>query len=795
MNINIKNACENNLKNINVSLPKNKLIAFTGVSGSGKSTLALDTIQRECQRLYMESLGMTLNIGNKAKVDAINGLSPAISITQHQSNNNPRSTVGTITELALYLRILFSKIGKPIDLADPDEELTANHFSYNNPLGACSNCNGVGSVHTVNVETVIDMGKSVKDFSIYGWDQVFIDRYGASLLAAANFYGFALDIDEPIKKYKTVQLDLLLYGVLSQEFSAHFPEIKPPKTVPTGRFEGVVTNLLRRYSQENISPQQKRKLEQFFIQEECPICKGAKWNKKTLDIFVAGENIQTVLKKSLLEVLEWIMYLEASLSKETLGFINQVLETIKQKVTSLIDVGVEYLTLEQTAGTLSSGEWQRIKLASVINSGLTGVLYVLDEPSAGLHYSDIAKLIDVLKKLRDLGNTVIVIEHHLEIIKAVDHIIDFGPEAGKKGGEIIAQGTQKDIINTKNSLTGKYLKHSFSSLNGQERHVKRFLEVNNAAENNLKNVTTSIPLDSFVTVTGVSGSGKTSLIFNVIAQAAEKYFDSNKKSTNDRVTGFENLENVVVINHNSVGRSSRSNIATYTDIFNDIRTIYSKLSNKYTAKDFSTNTIGGRCEECQGNGFLSISMHFLPDVEMVCPTCQGKRYKDDILKVKYNGYNISDILSMDINQVKDVFRKEQKIFAKLSILDEIGLGYLILGQTTTTLSGGEAQRVKLAKELMNREKNNRLYLFDEPTTGLHQHDVLRVINILRKLVDQGNSVFVIEHNLSVIAQSDFLVDMGIQGGSKGGQVIATGCPKEVLKSKNSITASVLRNIL
>lgn len=794
MNISIKNAYENNLKNINVSLPKNKLIAFTGVSGSGKSTLALDTIQRECQRLYMESLGMTLNIGNKAKVDSISGLSPAISITQHQSNNNPRSTVGTITELALYLRILFSKLGKPKTSTNNFEELSANHFSYNNPLGACSCCNGVGSVHSVNVETVIDREKSIKDFAIYGWDQAYIDRYCASLLAASDHYGFSLDINQPIKTYNDVQLDLLLYGVLSQQFSVHFPDIKPPKTVPTGRFEGVVTNLLRRYSQQNISPQQKKKLEQFFIQEQCPICKGDKWNKKVLDIYVAEENIQTVLKKSLLEVLDWIMYLEKSLSRETLNLIEQILETIKQKLTGLIDVGVEYLTLEQTAGTLSSGEWQRIKLASVINSGLTGVLYVLDEPSAGLHYSDIPKLIDVLKHLRDLGNTVIVIEHHLEIIKAVDHIIDFGPEAGEKGGEIIAQGTQENIMNTEKSLTGKYLKSTFSNLNHREKDFKRYLEINNATENNLKNVTTSIPLDSFVTVTGVSGSGKTSLIFNVIAQSAKKFFDSNRKYTNNTVKGFDDLEDIVVINHNSVGRSSRSNIATYTDIFNDIRNVYANLSNKYTAKDFSTNTVGGRCEECQGSGLLSVSMHFLPDVEITCPTCQGKRYQEDILKVKYNGYSISNILSMNISQVKDVFHNIQKIYEKLSILEEIGLGYLILGQTTATLSGGEAQRVKLAKELMNRDKNNRLYLFDEPTVGLHQHDVLRVIKILRKLVNHGNSVIVIEHNLSVILQSDFLLDMGIKGGNKGGEVIAIGSLKKVLKSKNSITASILRNI-
>jgi excinuclease ABC subunit A len=794
MHIKIKNAYENNLKNIDLSLPKNKLIAFTGVSGSGKSTLALDTIQRECQRLYMESLGMTLNVGNKAKVDSISGLSPAISITQHQSNNNPRSTVGTITELALYLRILYSKMGKSRTLENSNQELSANHFSYNNPLGACPHCNGVGSVHTVNVETVIDMNKNISEFAIHGWDQAYVDRYGASLLAAAKHYNFQLDINQPISKYDSIQMDLLLYGVLSKEFSAHFPDIAPPKTVPEGRFEGVVTNLLRRYSQQNISPQQKRKLEQFFSQSECPVCNGVKWNKEILDVYVAEDNIRTVLKKSLSELLEWTLYLEDFIDDETRILIGQLLETIKQKTTSLIDVGVEYLTLEQTAGTLSSGEWQRIKLASVINNGLTGVLYVLDEPSAGLHYSDISKLILVLKKLRDLGNTVIVIEHNLEIIKNVDHIVDFGPEAGKNGGEIIAQGSQKDIRNNNISLTGKYLNAPFSSLITKKVEFKRCLEISHANENNLKDITTKIPLDSFVTVTGVSGSGKTSLVFNVIADLAEKYFKSNRKQENQVVKGFDQLEDVVVINHNSVGRSSRSNIATYTDIFNDIRNIFSNISDEFTAKDFSTNTVGGRCEDCQGQGFISIPMHFLPDVEMTCPVCQGKRYKQNVLKVEYQGNSISDILSMDIKQAKEVFRGNKKIFNKLSILDEIGLGYLILGQTTATLSGGEAQRVKLAKELMNQEKSNHLYLFDEPTTGLHQHDVFKVISILRKLVSQGNSVVVIEHNLSIISQADFILDMGIKGGYQGGQVIASGTPEEVLRSKNSITASVLRGI-
>lgn len=794
MDIIIKNAYENNLKNINVSIPKNTLIAFTGVSGSGKSTLALDTIQRECQRLYMESLGMTLNIGNKAKVDSITGLSPAISITQHQSNNNPRSSLGSITELSPYLRVLFSKIGKHRNNTNIIKTFSANHFSYNNPLGACPTCNGIGNVHSVNIDMLIDKKKSIIDFAIYGWDQAYIDRYGTSLKAAAKHYGFFIAIEDPVEMYNEIQLDLLLYGVLSEQFQKYYPNSSAPKTVPEGRFEGVVTSLLRRYSQQNISPLQKSRLEKFFIQETCPTCNGQKWNKEVLEVYVNEKNMQDVLEMSLLEVLDWIHQLKSLLDSNTLEMVGQLINTITQKLDGLINVGVEYLCLKQKAATLSAGEWQRTKLASVINSGLTGVVYVLDEPSAGLHYIDIPKIITVLQRLRDLGNTVIVIEHHMEIIKAVDHIIDFGPKAGKEGGQVIGQGDQEVIKNTGNSLTGKYLCHSINEINDTKITTSQHVIIKNASTNNLKNIDVTIPLQTFVSVTGVSGSGKTSLLFGTLAKNAEKYFKNKKSYQDNTITGLESLENVVIIDNHSIGRSSRSNIATYTDIFNDIRDIYANLTSLYSAKDFSTNTVGGRCEECQGNGFVLVPMHFLPDVQITCPVCNGKRYKEDILKVLYNGYSIADILEMDIKQALDVFCKHQKLMNKLSILQEIGLGYLLLGQTTSSLSGGECQRVKLAKELMNQQIGNRLYLFDEPTTGLHLHDVLKVIKILRKLVEQGNSVIVIEHNLSVIAQSDYLIDMGLGGGNAGGQIICVGTPKEVENCKDSHTGRILKKV-
>lgn len=786
MEIKIQNAYENNLKNIDISIPKNKLIAFTGVSGSGKSTLALDTLQRECQRLYMESLGMTLNMGDKAKVGSIEGLSPAISITQHQSNNNPRSTVGTITELTSYLRVLFSKIGKSDSKKKNTflENITANHFSYNKPEGACPNCSGIGTINSPDIYALINMEKSILDFAIYGWDQVYIDRYGTSLIEAARHYGFTIDIAAPIKEYNAIQIDLLLYGVLSEQIMTRFPNVTPPKTVPLGRFEGVVTNILRRYLQPNISPLQKKKMEKFFHQQTCPVCEGKKWNKEVLNIYIKKDNIQTVLQKSIFEMQEWIADLRQLLSSQELIIVDTLLTSISEKVNRLIDVGIGYLSLDQTAGTLSSGEWQRIKLTSVISSGLTGVLYILDEPSAGLHPRDLYKIIYMLKKLRDLGNTVLVIEHNLEIIKAVDYIIDFGPGAGQNGGTIVATGTPDDIMKESNSLTGYYLSNLKDNMvdkliKNSTRHIK----IENACLHNLKNVTVEIPLDSFVAVTGVSGSGKTNLIFGVLADYAEHFYKEKRKTSRKDVSGLEQIDNIITINDSSVGRSSRSNVATYTELFTDIRNLFAKQSKqknfKFSSKDFSTNTVGGRCEECQGNGMLAVPMHFLPDVLIVCPKCQGKRFTKEILEVTYRGYHISDILYMDIDRAIQVFSNNPIILFKLNVLQEVGLGYLLIGQATSTLSGGEAQRLKLAKELMKQGKSNKLYLFDEPTTGLHPHDILKVIKIFERLVEQGNSVIVIEHNLNVISRADYIIQMGPEGGKAGGYIIAKGTPLSI----------------
>lgn len=836
MFINIKGAKENNLKNIDVQLPKNKLIVFTGLSGSGKSTLALETLQRECQRQYMESMGMTMDIGSKPKVDSIEGLSPAISINQHHANSNPRSTVGTVTEISAYLRVLFSKLGerpcphcKKIIKQNYDEEafavftempdqepgetelyeqmipcpycskpvveLTASHFSFNKPQGACPTCRGIGVVNSPDVNLLIDKTKSVRDFAIYGWDQAYIDRYGASLIQAAKHYGFEINIDTPIGEYNDIQMDLLLYGVLSKQFQKRFPDMVPPKTVPSGRFEGVVTNLMRRYM-ENSSTSVKQKLEKFLIQQECPECQGIRFRSETLGVNVGGVNIKQLLSMSFTGVSMWLKELPNHVSSEALDIVHQVVDDLKHRIDRIVDVGAGYLSLDQPASSLSAGEWQRIKLASILGSGLTGVLYVLDEPTSGLHSRDTRKIIQVLKRLRDMGNTVIVIEHDVEIMKEADYIIDFGPGAGKQGGQIVACGNVQDIINCDTSITGKYLQaNSFKPLRKKTRGNGSYVKIRNANINNLKNINIDIPLGSFVTVTGVSGSGKSSLIFGVLAEASDAYFHQQKKSKNVNISGYENLNDVIIINQQSIGRSNRSNAATYTDLFTDIRDLFASLSetkvNGLSARHFSYNVVGGRCEKCQGTGKLSISMHFLPDVETVCPVCHGKRYQKPVLNIKYRGYNISEVLDLSVDEALVLFADEQNIRSKLKVLQDVGLGYLSLGQSASTLSGGEAQRLKLAKELSKSSGGKVMYLFDEPTTGLHPHDANRLIGVFDRLVRQGNSVVVIEHNADVILSSDWVIDLGPEGGNEGGEIIAQGTPEDIIKNANSATGKVL----
>ncbi len=840
MFITIRGAKENNLKNINLKIPKNKLIAFTGLSGSGKSTLALETLQRECQRQYMESMGLTMDIGGKPKVDSIEGLSPAISINQHHGNSNPRSTVGTITEIAAYLRVLYAKLGerpcphcKKVNTQNYDEtsftlytempdqdsesaelyeqmiacphcgkqvvELTASHFSFNKPQGACPVCHGIGVVNSPDVNLLIDKTKSVREFAIYGWDQVYIDRYGGSMIQAANYYGFEMDIDTPIGEYNDVQMDLLLYGVLSRQFAERFPDINPPKTVPGGRFEGVLTNLMRRYA-ENNSSSARQKIEKFLIRQECSECRGVRFRRETLEVRVGGMNIKELLSMSLVDVGVWLKELPNCVSPEALEVVHQVLDDLGRRIDRILDVGAGYLSLDQPAASLSAGEWQRIKLASVLGSGLTGVLYVLDEPTSGLHARDTGKIVEVLRCLRDMGNTVIVIEHDIEMMKAADYIVDFGPGAGKQGGQIVACGNVQEIMDCEASITGKYLALNISK--PQRKKIQAdssYLHIGNANINNLKNIDVDIPLGKLVSVTGVSGSGKSSLIFEVLAEATDTYFHQPKKGENPNISGLEHLDDVIIINQQSIGRSSRSNAATYTDLFTDIRDLYASLPETkvagLAAKHFSYNVPGGRCEKCQGTGKLSVSMHFLPDVEVICPVCHGKRYQKPVLNIKFRGLSISDILELSVDEALELFVGEASIRSKLQVLQDVGLGYLSLGQSAATLSGGEAQRLKLAKELSRNSTGKALYLFDEPTTGLHPHDAGRLINVFDRLVSLGNSVIVIEHNVEVILASDWVIDLGTEGGNQGGKIVAQGTPEEIMNNTSSVTGKVLSGLL
>ncbi len=839
MFIKIKGAKENNLKNIDVQIPKNKLIVFTGLSGSGKSTLAMETLQRECQRQYMESMGMTMEIGSRPKVESIEGLSPAISINQHQTNNNPRSTVGTVTEISPYLRVLFAKLGertcphcgKKITQSysdtteamyseQPDQEtdntelfeqtipcthcgkqvveLTASHFSFNKPQGACPVCSGIGVVNSPDISQLVDHNKSIREFAVTGWDQVFVDRYGGSMVQAAKHYGFDMDITMPVGSYNEVQTELLLYGVLSPQFQKRFPNIAPPKTVPEGRFEGIITSLMRRYN-ENSSASARQKLEKFLVSTECTECHGIRFRSDILEVRVGGMNIKEVLSLSLAGVREWLKGLQASIEPEAWDIVRQVIVDLENRIDRIVHAGAGYLSLDQPASSLSAGEWQRIKLASVLGSGLTGVLYVLDEPTSGLHARDTGKIIEVLRRLRDMGNTVIVIEHDIEVMKAADHIIDFGPGAGKEGGRIVACGSVQDIISCEASITGRYLQNSHFQpkrwkLSGSEGHIA----IRNATVNNLKHINVDIPLGRFVAITGVSGSGKSSLIFGHLAEAAEAYFSQGKKQGQPDLLGLDSLTDVVVIDQQSIGRSSRSNAATYTDLFTDIRDLFASLPDTkargLAAKHFSYNVPDGRCEKCQGTGRLSISMHFLPDVELVCYVCRGKRYQKPILEIKYRGYHISEVLELSIDEAAELFANEKHIAAKLRILQDVGLGYLGLGQSTATLSGGEAQRLKLAKELATGAGGRVLYLFDEPTTGLHPQDAGRLVTVFDRLVKLGNSVVVIEHHPEMILESDWVIDLGPEGGNEGGEVVAQGTPEEIMHNPSSSTGKTLSSL-
>ena len=934
----IKGARQNNLKNIDVAIPRDKLTVITGLSGSGKSSLAFDTIYAEGQRRYVESLSsyarQFLGQMDKPDVDYIEGLSPAISIDQKTTAKNPRSTVGTVTEIHDYLRLLYARIGVPhcpscgdeirklsvdqivdgimsmpagtrlyilapvirekkgehvkllkdfyksgyarvkvdgtmyrldepisIDkkrkhtieivvdrivikdeirrrVADSVEtaaalsggivvsenaddgtrrlynqnyacakcgismeELSPRMFSFNNPFGACPTCLGLGYQMKIDPDYVIrDKSKSINEGAINatGWSVVSDECTARMYLEGlARHYKFSLDT--PVCDLPDEITDIILYGTRGKKIQFEYT-----RNYGSGNFmssyEGVIPNLERRYH-DTSSEWVKNEIESYMSNNICPDCGGARLNPQALAVTVNGINIDTVSHMSIKEARDF--FAAITLNDKEKIIAKQILKEINDRLGFLVNVGLEYLTLSRSAGTLSGGEAQRIRLATQIGSFLMGVLYVLDEPSIGLHQKDNEKLIEALKQLRDLGNTVIVVEHDEDTMYAADHIIDIGPGAGRNGGYVVAEGTAEEIKKCDKSETGLYLsgKKKIEVPKTRRNGNGEFLEVKGAAENNLKNVNVKIPLGTFTCVTGVSGSGKSSLVNDIIYRKLAQLLNGSKRKAGKfkELNGWENLDKVIDIDQSPIGRTPRSNPATYTGLFGDIRELFASTNDArakgYSASRFSFNVKSGRCESCTGDGIIKIEMHFLPDVYVPCEVCKGKRYNRETLEVKYKGKSISDVLEMTVDEGVEFFENIPKISRKLKTLQEVGLGYVKIGQPSTTLSGGEAQRVKLATELSRRSTGKTVYILDEPTTGLHTADVHKLIDVLQKLADNGNTVLVIEHNLDVIKVADYIIDIGPDGGTGGGTIVAKGTPEQVAKVKESYTGQYLKKLL
>ncbi|MFG0211799.1 excinuclease ABC subunit UvrA [Brevibacillus porteri] len=808
--IRIRGARENNLKNISLEIPKHRLVVVTGPSGSGKSTLALDILQRECQRQYMESSGMSSESLAKPRVDSIEGLSPSIAISQHVTNRNPRSTVGTVTDMYTYLRTVYEKKGErrcqkchaPIAPAANGKEteavtcpvcayihlpLTKADFSFNTPQGACPTCSGLGTVVDIDVKAVFDETKSIREGAVTFWYEA-INEYQASVLAAAGKH-YDLPMNLPLNEYNEAQWDLLKYGVESDEFSRHFPSVQPPKTVGKGRFKGVITGMWQRYKEKDGQSGEAA----YFLTQPCHDCHGERLKEESRLVTVEGMTLPSLSKSSLEELGDWVESVHVRAVREGDTILEAVLHDLLIKIRRVIHVGLGYLTLDRQAISLSGGEAQRLRLASILGSGLTGVLYLLDEPTAGLHPKDTDGLVKVMKELRDLGNTVLLIEHDQRVIQEADHVIDVGPGAGRFGGEIIGQGSLKELLNQPNSVTGRYLKEQKVLSSKERKGTGEWITLEGATLHNLRDVTISFPLGRLVAVSGVSGSGKSTLVYDLLAAAAEKR--TGKVAGCRAIAGLEAIQSVITVDQSPLSRMQRSNVATYVDLYTLLRKIYATLpaakKRGLDAKHFSFNTPGGRCERCEGLGRVEVDMHFLSNLQVVCPDCRGKRFRSEVLEVTYQGYSISDILMLSIEESLSLFSEQKKMTQLLTLLCEVGLGYLQWGQSVTTLSGGEGQRLKLARELSASSTGHTLYLLDEPSTGLHPIDVEKLHVLLSKLVDAGNTVIMVEHNTELIAASDWVIDMGPGGGSSGGIVVASGTPKEVAATKESITGKFI----
>lgn len=933
-NIVIKGARENNLKNIDLTLPKNKLIVMTGVSGSGKSSLAFDTIYAEGQRRYVESLSsyarQFLGGSEKPDVDSIEGLSPAISIDQKTTSKNPRSTVGTVTEIYDYLRLLYARVGTPycpehnipissqsveemtnkvleypegtrliimapvvhgekgehkdlldklrkdgyvrvrvngenrdlsenieldknikdnidvvidrliikdgvrsrlfeaiesatklangkvvIDVVGDKEilfsesfacpycnfslpELEPRMFSFNAPYGACEECKGLGVNLTIDKDLVIPNKElSINEGAIVTLSDDQGGIYYKRLKCVCEHYN--IDMDKPFKKMTKKEESIVLYG--SPEI-IHFNYTTKSGNVYNQKdfYEGIINNLQRRYM-ETTSTWIREWLERYMIETTCEACHGSRLRDEVLSVLINGKNIYEVTCLSVKKLYEFMCGL--TLSKEQYEIAKLLIEEIKNRLKFLLNVGLEYLTLSRTASTLSGGESQRIRLATQIGSRLTGVLYVLDEPSIGLHQRDNERLINSLLEMRDLGNTLIVVEHDTDTMLAADYLVDVGPGAGDNGGRIMAAGTPQEVMKNENSITGQYLsgKKCIDVPKVRRKGTGKTIEVLGASENNLKNVNVKIPLGTFTCVTGVSGSGKSSLIMQILSKAVSQnlYKSKDKPGKYKKIKGLENIDKLVEITQNPIGRTPRSNPATYTGVFDDIRDLFTNTKEAkmlgFGKERFSFNVKGGRCEACRGDGVKKIEMHFLPDVYIPCEVCNGTRYNSETLNIRYKEKNIADVLDMRVHSALKFFENIPKIKNKLQVLEDVGLGYIKLGQNATTLSGGEAARVKLAKELQKKPTGKTLFIMDEPTTGLHMEDIKRLLAIIQKIVDNNDTVIVIEHNLDFIKSADYIIDIGPEGGNMGGEIIATGSPEEIIENTKSYTGKFLKKVL